>query len=581
MEDANTTNLKEKDLTRSSLLNIFIPRNMSINDLSEFYYTYDYDNGTGELYMRVGTALFSICAMMDRCLSLVQMFEAYVNNHEAILKCKITFLVTLSAKTLSLLFIFLQSFFIFKYANIIINYGKNTAMLGLMHLICTNFCVFLRSIVHETVTEIRHYNSKSNMEHHGLENKSFNSKLNNYTFESLKHITKVHHTTRGKLVGCIDTMAFTSEIAAGIKEARDKLSPYLFPCIIEYSLICLTVFYVLLKSIQNRYKANNDLKEIQIEQQHNPNLSPTSNDQLRGEENEIDKHKNHLYIKNPNRSSRSLSMYVDCENSNKQMKGSRLYSKRKSSSIDMLRLNRLKSSSSIFQAKRYAHQFTIDCGKSTTGLFFGIAVVLITITSFIVYFIYRERDSIFAMTLSDTTELFLIVLSLLVSIIIYAKLKYHKFEYKKYFEFGTDIFLVITGLAGIYIFGIYTIIAILSKGVKSYFDTLSLTLQIVTILESTFQTVLIIESQNMLTKDSYTKKSKPSRSLITLLILVDVSLWLSETFTVKKFDMYDIQIGYYDIVFWSLVSAISCPLAIFFRFHSSFCLSNIWKTLYE
>ena len=89
MDDNNTTNLKEKYLTRSSLLNIFTPRNMSINDLSEFYYTYDYDNGTGELYMRVGTALFSICAMMDRCLSLVQMFEAYANNHEAILKCKI------------------------------------------------------------------------------------------------------------------------------------------------------------------------------------------------------------------------------------------------------------------------------------------------------------------------------------------------------------------------------------------------------------------------------------------------------------------------------------------------------------
>jgi hypothetical protein len=206
---------------------------------------------------------------------------------------------------------------------------------------------------------------------------------------------------------------------------------------------------------------------------------------------------------------------------------------------------------------------------------------LITVTSFVVYFIYRERDTTFAMTLSDTTELFLIILSLLISIIIYVKVKRNKFEYKINFKFGTDIFLVITGLGGIYLFGIYTIIAIINNGLNTYFDILSLTLQIITIFESTLQTILIIETQNMLTKDSYTKKSKPARSLITLLILVDVSLWLSETVTIKKFDMYDIQIDYYDIVFWSLVTTISCPLSIFFRFHSSFCLSNTWKTLYE
>jgi hypothetical protein len=375
-----------------------------------------------------------------------------------------------------------------------------------------------------------------------------------------------------KLPGCIDTMSLTSDVTAGtsIKDARDKLSPYLFPCIIEYSLICLTVFYVLLRSIQKR-----ETNEIEIEKQNNQNVSSSYNQQATDDE----RYKTHHYIKNPNRSSRSLSLNVDCENFSKQMKST----KRKSSSTDMLRTNRLKSTSSIFQIKRHAHQFTIDCGKSTTGLFFGIAVVLVTITSFIVYFIYKEKDSSFAITLSDTTELFLIFLSLLISFTIYVKIKFNnsKFEYKKNFKFGTDIFLVITGLAGIYIFGIYTIIAIINNGVSSYFDKLSLTLQIVTIFESTFQTILIIEAQNIWTLDSQTKKSKPARSLIMLLILVDVSLWISETLTVKKFDMYDIQISYYDIVFWSLVSAISCPLAIFFRFHSSFCLSNIWKTLYE
>ena len=129
----------------------------SHHDLSNFHFTYDYENGTGELYMRCGVALFSICAMIDRCLSLIQMVEIFVNKRDALQECYITFSVSMLAKLSSFLFIFLQTFFIFKYANIIINYGKNAALIGVMHIVCTNFCVCFRTIVHETVSEIRHH----------------------------------------------------------------------------------------------------------------------------------------------------------------------------------------------------------------------------------------------------------------------------------------------------------------------------------------------------------------------------------------------------------------------------------------
>ena len=131
-------------------------------DISKFQFAYDYENGTGELYMRCGAAIFSICTMIDRCLSLIQMVEVYANNHQTIIECRITFICSMVSKVLSLLFIFLQSFFIFKYANIIINYGKNAASIGLMHLAVTNFCVSFRTIVHETIAEIRHHKEHKN-----------------------------------------------------------------------------------------------------------------------------------------------------------------------------------------------------------------------------------------------------------------------------------------------------------------------------------------------------------------------------------------------------------------------------------
>ena len=107
--------------------------------------------------MRCGTAIFSVCAMIDQCLSLIQMLEVYNNKHDVLNECKITFTVSMFSRMLGFVFTFAQSFFIFKYANIIINYGKNASCLGLVHIVCTNFCVSLRTIVHETVSEIRHH----------------------------------------------------------------------------------------------------------------------------------------------------------------------------------------------------------------------------------------------------------------------------------------------------------------------------------------------------------------------------------------------------------------------------------------
>jgi hypothetical protein len=122
----------------------------------KFYFTYDYENGSGELYMRAGIAIFAMCGMIDRCLSLIQMTETYANNIGAIRDCDITFMVSIVNKCCSVCFIFAQSFFIFKYANLVINYRKNWLSVGLMHLVCTNFCVFFRTVVMETVAEIKH-----------------------------------------------------------------------------------------------------------------------------------------------------------------------------------------------------------------------------------------------------------------------------------------------------------------------------------------------------------------------------------------------------------------------------------------
>ncbi len=112
VNDANTVIIDDCPITGSNY------------DVSDFHFTYDYNNGTGELYMRVGIAIFSVCTLIDRCLNLVQMLEVYINASHALKDCSLGFVINTFSVITSIFFIFLQSFFIFKVRNLKVNFSK-------------------------------------------------------------------------------------------------------------------------------------------------------------------------------------------------------------------------------------------------------------------------------------------------------------------------------------------------------------------------------------------------------------------------------------------------------------------------
>lgn len=341
-----------------------------------------------------------------------------------------------------------------------------------------------------------------------------------------------------KKLGCISVV----HLSSGVQEARDKLGPYFYPCVIEYSLMSMTVFYILWASIEQRYNVNSNLGGWIIR-----------NESIQNNLNEA-RSKAHIYEKNP-------AIKTAIHNSASQH-------------FKTLR-------HSVSYEKRYANQFVIDCGKSTTGLFLGIFVLLSTLISLIAYFIYKTTNKERAIELSEITELTLIIISFITVILTIIKLKMVKFDHKVSYEMGYNEALILVGLAGIYLFGFYSIIAVTNNGLKDSTEILALVVQVAILIESSVQSVFIINALKMYTKSHNIRKSKPGRSFVTFMILINVSLWVSDTFSIKKYDMNTIQLDYYNVVFWSIVSSISSPLAVFYRFHASVVWSDIWKTLYE
>jgi len=226
------------------------------------------------------------------------------------------------------------------------------------------------------------------------------------------------------------------------------------------------------------------------------------------------------------------------------------------------------------------NNFSVDCKKTINGLFIGIFALLLTIISIILYFIYMEKEAKIAIIISEITQVSLLVPSLFVIIAIFITLKKSGYKYRNQQKMCYNSLLTIVGLAGVYLYGLYSIIALITLKEKTYVNIISLFIQIFSIIESTLQSGLIINGLKMHSEDILNLKNKPGRSLITLLILLNLCMWLSENMRFKNYDMNIIQMDYYGIVFWSTVNRILSPLSIFFRFHASICLSDIWKILY-
>jgi len=71
----------------------------------------------------------------------------------------------------------------------------------------------------------------------------------------------------------------------------------------------------------------------------------------------------------------------------------------------------------------------------------------------------------------------------------------------------------------------------------------------------------------------------PGRGLITFLIVANVTVWICRTALVKAISL-DTMIDYYTTLPWLLLANINLPLLLFYRFHSSFCLADIWHSAY-
>lgn len=174
----------------------------------------------GSFYLRVGAIAFGIGSMVYSGLEFGQYFELKTDD-----SCQ-NILIALNPATRMILTIFQMQFIFLNTKELNMTRHKVISRFGLMHMVATNLCEWIYVLVEETKHEIDH------LGHHAHLSVSSNS-----THEIHKRATSVEI-----VVDCRRTNIMGRLV--------QNASPFLFPCTIEYSLICAVILYEMWKKIK-------------------------------------------------------------------------------------------------------------------------------------------------------------------------------------------------------------------------------------------------------------------------------------------------------------------------------------------
>ncbi|XP_045763794.1 proton channel OtopLc-like isoform X1 [Maniola jurtina] len=447
----------------------------------------------GSFYLRMGAVAFGIGSMIYSGLEFGQYWELERNTN-----CHNVLLALTPATRMA--FIFIQMYFIFLNNEMKVYKHKIVARFGLMHMVGTNLSVWLNVLVQETKHEILTFYDPENktigISHRLAFQKAFASLS---TDVPPSHPAAAHLRVPRGLKGPhhIFECRRTNIMGSLVQDA----SPFLFPCTIEYSLICAAILYVMWKNI-SKYPSKNVAEAIA-----------------------------------------------------------------KARLLEGLAY------------KKSPHLYSVDCARAHKGLFFGILVLVLTIISLILFFVLisRKEYATLAVVEVNVCELALYAMTTFASLAGMVCVRNLKYDGNRNLEL--DNILLVGAQTGMFIYGTFTIIGGHFTIEKN--TILILITALSSLVQTTCQTMFILDASRRSAKTPEQLRKKPGREIVTFLLVTNLAMWAINTLEKSRAESHPVQLHFYGLWAWTIITHVSMPLAIFYRFHSTVCLCEIWKRAYK
>ena len=219
-----------------------------------------------------------------------------------------------------------------------------------------------------------------------------------------------------------------------------------------------------------------------------------------------------------------------------------------------------------------------NCANSNRGLFLGLGLLVITIVGVLVHLVWQKScDQVFvdsALTLSYLIECLNLFFMLITTIITYRNII--KLDVNPHpVSFLDDLLLLIRIPS-------YFLLFFFSIGPNIYqFTPLNFLTDFLTIVQVTVQTPLIVDGLRRCSNTPENLKELPGRNIVMFLIVSNLVNYIFYIL-MQKSSFYEYgKSEFYGKLQWSVISHVTLPLCIFYRFHSAVGLVDIWNSAYK
>lgn len=216
----------------------------------------------------------------------------------------------------------------------------------------------------------------------------------------------------------------------------------------------------------------------------------------------------------------------------------------------------------------------------TLGLFTGLLFIIFVAVQMFCYYVkiskQEEMEALWIFYLSD---------SILYSVGIFACIRgMMRIRTLKYIPQTENVIMLDDVLLLVSLTGqlTYCLFSITAASIGSLITYMSVLVNSLRLLQVLLQTIFILAAQRLVALTPETQQAKPGRETVTFLLVVNIALWLVNTFEMQKSASSNLlESNYYGRGSWITMVHSTVPLCIFFRFHSSVCFAEIWKNAYK
>jgi len=236
--------------------------------------------------------------------------------------------------------------------------------------------------------------------------------------------------------------------------------------------------------------------------------------------------------------------------------------------------------------KKRKGYWRVDCQSASKGLFLGLLCLVGGIIIIIIFFVMKDSEEFRGemFWIYYGAEIVILTFAIVASVGAFVQIQKLSHSYNKPYKLDNL-------LSSITVFGsyVYAIFGVLSSLVSILNPQGDLNIQSVLVFVQCALLLVQVSSQSMIISEASRRicatraqqQAKPGRQIITFMLFANITLWVLDTFMTHRDITQGVQTQFFGLLAWGIISRISLPLLIFYRFHSCVVLVEIWKNTYR